>query len=572
MSVEPAEWLGARPPTKDGTHFGLSRTAVALSPDGKHLIYGAGDRDGFRLYLRPMDELEAKPISGSEGGVMPFVSPNGAWIGFWVDGKLKKVPTTGGPPVTLCDVGTPIGASWGSDDIILLGQYNGGILAVSADGGELRTITTLAEGEFSHCLPQILPGGEWVLFTLKKRVRDWEGAQVVAQSIKTSERRVLIENGADARYVPTGHLVFARLGTLFAAPFNPTQLEMTGGPVGVIGDIKQAVQARNPGSDTGAAQFSFSSSGALAYVPGGIFPDIEKTLVLMDREGTAELLPAPPGPYNGPRISPNGERVVVGTLSLDAGLWVYEISRGSLTRLTTEESLVLLPIWTPDGARITFASDKSGNHSLYWIPADGSGSAERLTTIGPSFPASWSPDGQVLAFLHVPSGANYDIWMLPLDGEPRPFIETPFQERWPTFSPDGRWLAYASDQSGRYEVYVTPFPGPGPKVQISTDGGQSPAWAPNGRELFYRVLPDGEGTRSMMVVDIRAVPTFAAGRPKKLFEDENVWGAVTRNYDVTPDGKKFLMIREENQPLEAVTHIHLVLNWFEELKHLVPTN
>jgi serine/threonine-protein kinase len=570
--VEPAEWLGTTHPGTVWTSEGLSRTAMAFSPDGRHLVYGAGDTEGLhRLYLRPMDESEAVPIPGTEAAVGPFFSPSGQWIGFWADGNLMKVPIDGGPPVSLCDAGRAFGASWGPNDTIVFGQQTGGILQVSAGGGAPEAITTLAEGEWSHRLPHILPDGESILFTVMKGDRRWYETKIMAKSMETGEQKVLVENGADARYAPTGHLVFARLGTLMAVSFDAARLEVTGGPVGVIAGVKQAVNVRGgTARDTGAAQFNFSASGSLAYVPGGIFPDVEKSLVWVDREGAAEPLRAPLAPYVYPRLAPDGKRVAVGTLSLEMDIWVHDISREASTRLTLEKGRDSSPVWTPDGTRITFNSDRTGRSNIYWIPADGSGSVERLTTVEPSYPASWSPDGQVLAFLHLASEGNYDIWVLPLEGEPRPFIQSPFNETHPTFSPDGHWLAYRSLKSGRSEVYVTPFPGPGPEHQISTDFGRDPAWAPDGRELFY-IITHGDRSRSMMAVDITTDPTFTAGRPRELFREKYVSTSRLRNYDVTPDGRRFLMVQDVSPPEEVVTELHVVLNWFEELKRLVPT-
>jgi serine/threonine-protein kinase len=571
VGVESAEWLGIRHPAEVFSDIGLSRTAMALSPDGRYLVYSAGDGEGSRLYLRPMNEHEAEPILGTEEAVGPFFSPDGEWIGFWADGNLKKVPIDGGPPVALCEARRTFGASWGPDDTIVFGQQTGGILQVSADGGAPEAITRIAKGEWSHRLPHILPDGEWILFTVMKGDRRWYETKIMAKSMETGERKILVENGADARYAPTGHLVFARLGILMAVPFDPTQLEVTGGPVGVVAGVKQAVNVRGgTAHDTGAAQFSFSASGSLAYVPGGIFPDVEKSLVWVDREGAAEPLQAPLAPYVFPRISPDGKRVAVGTLSLEMDIWVYDISREASTRLTLEKGWDSSPVWTPDGARITFSSDRTGLPNIYWIPADGSGPAERLTTVEPSRPASWSLDGKVLAFLHLATEGNHDIWVLPLEGEPRPFIQSPFNETHPTFSPDGCWLAYRSVKSGRSEVYVTPFPGPGPEHQISTDFGRDPAWAPDGRELFY-IIPHSDRSRSMMAVDITTDPTFTAGRPRELFREKYVSTSLLRGYDVTADSHGFLMVRDESQPEEVVTEFHLVLNWFDELKRLVPT-
>ena len=267
---------------------------------------------------------DAIPIQGTEGGAGPFLSPDGEWIGFWANGQLKKVRIEGGPPVTLCDTfRPPYGASWGPSGTIVYGQYAGGILEISADGGEPRAMSALSQGEFSHRLPQFLPDGSTVLFTILKGEMTWDEAQIAAYSLKTGERKALVENGADARYAPTGHLIFARLGTLMAVPFDALRLEITGGPVGVIEGVWQAIDAINLYHDTGAAQFSFSSSGSLAYVPGGIFADadIEDTLVWVDLDGAAEPLPAPPFSYTSPRLSPDGQQVAAFSMGLNYDIW-----------------------------------------------------------------------------------------------------------------------------------------------------------------------------------------------------------------------------------------------------------
>jgi len=570
VEIEPAERLGCGWSSEKGS---LSRTAMAVSPDGRTLVFSAGDDTGSRLYVRALNEIQGTPIAGTEGGVGPFFSPDGKWVGFWAGGVLKKVRTDGSPPVPVCDARVPFGASWGPDGAIVFGQRRGGVLRVSADGGVPEEITALAEGELSHRHPQLLPNGNSVLFTVRGRSSGaWDETTIVAQSLKTGERKILVENGADPRYASTGHLVFTRLGALMAAPFDPKRLEVTGGAVVVLESVRQGVNAGASDIDTFSGQFSFSSSGTLVHVPGGVWSDPQRSLVWVDRDGQEEPLSAPTGPFYLPRLSPDGTRVAVYRSGFeDDNIWVYDISRGTLTRLTFEESTEVWPLWTPDSARITFSLDKSGSSGIYWIPADGSGTAERLITLDRAIPASWSPDGQVLASLHYTEAGRYDIWMLQPEGEPQPFFESAFSEGYPIFSPDGRWLAYVSPLSGRFEIYLTPYPGPGPKVQISTDGGYSPAWAPSGRELFYRGPRDSEGMRSMWAVDITTEPNFSAGKPRKLFTGVHRGTDPLRNYDVAPDGQTFLMIKDDRESEEPVTQLHVTLNWFEELKRLVPT-
>jgi len=575
VGVNPAERLGSvGGGALQGDDRRLSLTAMTLSPDGKHLVFSAGDDTGSMLYLRAMDEIQASPITGTQGAFSPFYSPAGEWIGFWADGILKKVRTGGGPAMPICDsLRAPYGASWAPDDTIFFGQYDGGVLRVSADGGSPEEVTLLAQGEFSHRHPQLLADGETLLLTVRgKDTGDWAETTIVAQSLGTGERIVLVENGADPRYTPSGHLVFCRLGALMAAPFDPKRVQVTGGSTVVLGSVRQGVNAGNTAFDTFSGQFNFSTSGTLVHVPGGVWSDPQNSLVWVDREGVAEPLSSPPGPFWSPRLSPDGTRIAFGNFGFEQiDIWLYEISRSILTRVTFEESSEGEALWTPDGARITFASDKSGRGSIYWIPADGSGAAERLSTVEDAYPASWSPDGRVLAFVQESKSAGWDIWLLPREGEPQPFIGSPFAEVWPTFSPDGRWLAYGSNQSGRFEIYVTPYPGPGPRIQVSTDGGTGPAWAPNGRELFYHGPQEIEGKNSMWAADIRTEPRFLAGSPRELFTGDYQRTYPFRGYDVAPDGQAFLMVERGPRPEEPVTQLHVTLNWFEELKRLAPT-
>jgi Tol biopolymer transport system component len=318
---------------------------------------------------------------------------------------------------------------------------------------------------------------------------------------------------------------------------------------------------------SGAAQYSFSATGSLVYVPGGIAEDDQK-LVWVTRSGTELLLAAPTHPYIFPRLSPDGRRVVVGIAEREAQLWLHDLSRDTLTRFTFEGNRNLNSIWTPDSTGIAYLSNKDGPGNIYWQRADGSGGLERLTSSEyTQVPMSWSPDGQLLAFMENNPTTGYDIWVLRLsDRKAQPFLRTPFNESVPRFSPDGRWLTYISNESGRYEIYVRPYPGPGGKLQISTEGGTEPTWNPNGRELFYR------SGNKMMIVEITTRPSFTAGKPRLLFEGRyQPSPATTPNYDVSPDGQRFLMLKPIQQEASAPTQINLVLNWFEELKRRVPT-
>jgi len=545
-----------------------SGPALALSPDGIHLAYVARQGGTQQLYLRAMDSLEAKLIPGTEGATEPFFSPDGQWLGFFTGAKLKKVSVSGGAALTLGNVALPNGASWSSQGMIAFSPTPiSGLQEVPDAGGTPQPLTRL-EKEGSHRWPEFLPGGKAVLFATGTAAGNWTNAQVALQSVGTGERRNLVQGGTQPRYAPSGHLVYAQGGSLMAVPFDPQRLTATGAAVPMVEGILQSLA-------TGAAQYSFSSTGSLVYVPGGV-QATQRRLVWVSRNGAEQPLAAPARAYRQPRLSPDGRRIAVAIEEQETQVWLYDLSRETLTRLTFEGNTNFNPVWTPDGKRITFQSNKEGPQNLFWQLADGSGGLERLTTSEyVNAPESWSPDGQLLAFIEINPTTGYDVWVLRM-GDPsagsgqvrkaEPFLRTPFNEGSARFSPDGRWLAYLSNESGRYEVYVQPYPGPGGKWQISTEGGTEPVWNPNGRELFYR---SGD---KMMAVDIATQPGFAAGKPKVLFEGQYLPTPATfPNYDVAPDGQRFLMLKPIEQAQAAPTQINVVLNWFEELKRRVPT-
>ena len=545
-----------------------ARHLVIFSPDGTHLVYVANNQ----LYLRAIDQLEATPIRGTEGAREPFFSPEGEWVGFWAAGELQKVAIAGGAPVTLCEAGNLFGASWGADDRIVFGQGSEGIFQVSANGGTpelLISVDREEQGELAHG-PEILPGGDAVLFTLFTGSGIWDDAQIVVQSLVTGERKVLINGGRDARYVPTGHLVYGQEGTLLATPFDVVRLEVTGDRVPIAEGLSSS-------TITGTVQFAFSDQGSLIYVPGSVIgtnASALSTLLWVDRQGESQRAMEAEGDYEHVRLSPDGKRLAIHANDGRPDVWIYEIDRGILTPLTFgDEYSNSRPIWTPDGNRITFSSTRNGPYDIFWISADGSDEAEPLLT-GPdsTLATSWSPDGKVLVF-QKNTGVDlpWDIFVLPLEseGKPEPFIATQFNELHPMFSPDGRWIAFTSNRSGQEEVYIKGYPAEGGIIPISTDGGAQPAWSRSGKELSYR---NGD---KMMVVSIQNEPTFKIGVPELLFEGEYRVSTPgqTSNYDISPDGQLFLMIKEDEQTGETSTRqeIIIVFNWFDELKRLVPT-
>ncbi len=396
------------------------------------------------------------------------------------------------------------------------------------------------------------------------------------QSLETGDRKTLMEGGSAAHYAPSGHLVYAEAGSILAAPFDLARLELTGAPVPVLEDVRMTLNGDN-------AHFSFSRTGTLAYVPGGEQHQRDLlTLVWVDRKGKAEPMTDQRRLFTGPRLSPAGDRIAMWLMGGNPQVWVYEMERGTLTPLTSEGQS-FFPIWSPDGKHLVFPSMRSGGvPNLFWKSADGSDSAERLTSSEFSQqPYSWSSDGRVLFFQQSrdPETA-FDVWVLPIGedgnpGSPEPFLKTPSNEMHPALSPDGQWLAYVSNASGRDEVYVTPFPGPGAKVMVSTGGGVQPAWAPSGRELFYREQdPDIRSKLfRMMVVDIVTQPKFRPGKARVLFEGPYDPGpGYGRGYDITSDGQRFVMIKRPDESGPQPQQINVIINWFEELKRLVPTN
>jgi serine/threonine protein kinase/Tol biopolymer transport system component len=579
LSVTPGQSLTGNPLEARVGGARPSRTAVALSPDGKTLVFGALWGGEQQLYARSMDQISATPILGTSGGSSPFFSPDGRWVGFWAGGELRKVPLGGGPAVTLCAAAALFGSSWGNDGtIVFASARNGGLWRVSAAGGTPEALTTLAPGEYSHRLPHVLPGGGAVIFTIAKAPARWNDSQVVVRSMTTGEQSVLVEGGADGRYLSTGHLVYLRLGTLMAAPFDPVRLTVTGGATGLIDGVMQAANntSFNFMLDTGAAQLAVSETGALVYVTGGVLPEAQRSLAWVDRRGTIHALPAPPRPYFAPRLSPDGQHVAVFIQQGIRQVWNYDMARGALSAVTVD-GRSSYGVFTPDGKRLAFRSNGAGaEDNLYWGAADGSGTAERLTTSTHSqTPASWSADGATLAFVEEgdPLG-QFDIWTLSIsDHTVRAVIQTAAHEASPEFSPDGRWLAYTSTQSGRQEVYVQRYPGPGERHLISTGGGEQPAWAGDGRELVYVQRGDsGSLKMKLMSVRIGTSPTFLAGTPELVFESSDLASGWGRSYDVAPDGKRFLITLEKEQPANvAPVQMILVQNWFDELKRLVPT-
>ena len=540
----------------------IGRTSFALSPNGTQLVYVADLGDTSQLYVRPLEQFDAKPLPGTQGAYGPFFSPDGNWVGFFAENRLKKVSLQGGDPVVLCEARTPHGGSWSSDDTIVFSDEEGDkLIQVSANGGQVRAVRVsggdaLSSGsrELRFYYPHVLPDGKWVLVSIPVSA-NWDFARIAAISLRTGELEFLVDGGTNPRYVPTGHLLFTRGKTLMAVPFDFVHRKVTGGAVALVDGVKTEAW--------GAAQFAVSDEGTLIYLPG-VAGWIGK-LVSVDRRGAATPLPLSAQAYGVLKFSPHAERLAMEVGGPTDDVWVYEFARGTFIRLTTAGSNSR-PTWYPDGKRVTFKSFREGAFTIAQRLADGSGTEQRLITNRYSLvPGSWSPDGNVLAFQQSTASGNGELWTLPMNGDrtPKPFLQTSWTAWGPGFSPDGHWIAYTADESGRSEVYVMPYPGPGGKWQVSSDGGEEPRWSQSG-ELFYR-----NGTK-WMAVRVHTSPAFSAEKPQVMFEGNyiNVMGI---EYDVAPDGKHFVMI-EANEPNSPPTELNVVVNWFNDVKRQVPTN
>jgi serine/threonine-protein kinase len=466
----------------------------------------------------------------------------------------------------------PLGLVWDARGRVFFGVNEGSIWQIPPEGVP-KAVTTVGDAEMAHGLPQVLPGEQVLLYTARKRQSSWGDEEIVAHTLATGERKILLQDAADARYVPTGHLVFLRRGTLFAVPFDAERLKVQGAPVAVLDAVVQALTARSTSDITGAGQFAVAATGTLAWIPGPVAPYAESALAMVDRRGQVSPLPAPVRAYWWAlRPSPDGRRLAVPIQTLtEIGLWLYDLDRGVLTRLAGGGE-VSGPVWTPDGHRLVFGWLKDGRKSLAAQPADGTAPPQVLVA-GRVVPSSFTRDGRQLAALLA--GDIVIVTVEKGQASMQPLFQTPDTERWPEFSPDGRWLAYGSNVSGRNELYVRPYPGPGPAQLVSIDGASSPAWNPNGRELFFVSGPDPAGKCRMITVEFEPGSPPRIGRPRPLFEFDpsNLFVRCdpVRCYDVAPDGQRFYAMQARNPPPRSVvTHINLIQNWFEELKAKVP--
>ncbi len=535
----------------------LTLGTVTVSPDGRRLAFVARDAAGRSLlWVRPLDSLEAQPLAGTDNALHPFWSPDSRFIGFFAREKLKKVEVIGGPPITLCNVERGLGGAWNRDDVIIFAAYTtGGLSRVSASGGEPSPVTTLdsSRQEISHRFTQFLPDGRHFLYFA--RSAQPENSAIYVRALDQPQAKRIIRADTNVAYAPPGYLLFPREETLMAQAFDAASLELMGAPFRVAEQVGRG--------QTSEAFFSVSDNGVLVYQSGGT---TKTQLVWVDRGGKQLGAPGPPGYYRQPALSPDEKRVAISRPDAQTGtldVWLMDLERGISSRLTFDPANDLSPVWSPDGSRVVFASNRDGPLNLYQKLSSGAGSEEPiLKSSDRKYPSDWSLDGRFILYLQNSPNTQWDLWVLPLfgDRQPIPFLQTKFNERRGVFSPDARWIAYDSDESGSYQVCVQSFP-PGSKWQISSEvgssseGGSSLHWRRDGKELFF-LSANGK----LMAVEVKASASgveFSVPRP--LFEAHSTVG-----YAVTADGQRFLL----NTPVEesASAPITVVMNWTAELK------
>jgi Tol biopolymer transport system component len=540
-------------PTPRGTQlFDGPNQVLAMSPDGSMMAFSAYEAGEPRLYIRRLDSTDATPIAGSEGGVNPVFSPNGEWLAFIArgSGRLSKVQVRGGPPIDQISA-DGLGIAWGEDDTLyFVHGFSMGIRALPP-GGSVRAVTRTGttKDDRAHLWPQVLPGGKALLFTV------WTGAsfndwRIEAASLKSGARKVLVRGGTYGRYVPTGHLVYSRGGTLFAVRFDPGSLEITGDPV-------QVVEGVATGAANGEARFDFSSTGTLIYAQGELTV-AARTLVWVDRSGRVVKITDMVRPYGGVAMSPDGKRLAMTLESSTYDLWIYDMERDSLTKLTfgADDSRA---VWSPSGESIAYESSKSGTPQVYRKHMTGTGEEELLTTgPAPKESSSWTPDSKEVVVEIRSEETGWDIHAIPISGDhkPRLLVGGPYDQNFGAISPDGRWVSYKSNESGMDEIYIQSLTDATTKVQVSREGGANAQWARSGRELFFRQ------SGKMFAAPIDAGPALKVGRPVLLFEDKTPW----YGYSISPDGQRFLVARSVEQRDAAANHINVVLNWFDDLK------
>ena len=523
---------------------GLDFPAVALAPADTHIAYVATRGGSPHLFVRALASLETQPLAGTEGALGPFFSPDGNWIAFFASGKLKKVPVAGGPVRDIADAEIGFGGVWAPDNTIIFAPNNASeLMRVNADGGAAEPVTTLdtARGEFSHRWPELLPDGKTILFT-GGRDGSWDDADIVVQRLGSKERRTLVQGGTAPRYASTGHVLYVRGGVLHALPFDPRTLQAIGDVLPGQADVMQSID--------GAAQVAVSPAGSLLYVPGSAGASM-RTLAWADRSGALQPLAAPPRAYASPRLS-RDDRTIAVAIGFDRpDVWSYDIAGNRFEQLTFAGGSS--PEWGT-GRRFVFAASRGGPMNIFAKASEGGGVEERLTNgSSPHVPHAVTPDGGVL-FVQNDAGGR-DIGVVRPDHSIESLLATSANEYAPALSPDGRWLAYVSDRSGRAEVYVGAFADPSRSVQVSKDGGTEPKWRRDGEELYFRTGP------RMMAAAVRTRPALAVQPARELFSGTYQSGEAGRPaYDVSLDGSRFLMVRPPDVAPPG-RELRIILGW-----------
>lgn len=532
-------------------------SSVAFSPDGRRIAYVVNHAAVRSIFVRSLDSAESIPLAGTEGATRPFFSPDGAWVAFFSFGKLRKVPTGGGRAIIICESAVSAAGSWGPDDtIVFTPNFNYGLFLVSANGGTPRRLTApdVKQGTF-HVLPQFIPGKREVLFTIWNGSESLDSSRIAVLSLDTGKWREIMEGGWAGRYSPA-HLLFVRGNSLLALPFDWDRLTPRGSATAVVEGVFRDFYDVD-------AHYAVAQNGALAFV-SDVPHAFERSLVWVNRNGVRQSVSSQRYMYSTPRLSPDGSKIAFWLVKNDvvANIWSYDVARDTLNRLTfgVDDHTVA---WSPDGRNIAFESSRSGAHQVYIQPVDSSSAPVAVTSGNKEhYLCDWSPDGRHLAYVEWSVETGGDIWTVDVGppgafrgSDPRPVTTTPFLEKQAAFSPDGKWLAFTSDESGQNEVYVQPFPGPGPKRQISVGGGQEPGWSHSGQELFYR-----RGGQMLGVRLHHNATDLLPDRPKPLFEGLFHYTVTfSRTFDVAPDGR-FLMVTDLD-PEHAPKQVSIILNW-----------
>ena len=580
---KPSQTSPLRPPLRLSAELGADVSlatdpggAIALSRDGSTMAFSAY-RDSAQtpmIYVRRLDQIQAAPLSGTEGGFAPFFSPDGRSVAFFADGKLKKASIDGGTPVQICDAPQSRGGAWAEDGSIVFASAAraGVLLRVRSTGGIPEAVTALVDGERSHRWPQFLPGDRAVLYTASTTGLDFDNASLVVQPLPSGQRKVVRRGGYAGRFLRSGHLLYVSERTLFAARFDPARLELIDPVVPVVAGV-------NALNRSGGAQFAVSDDGVLVYFHG--LGTEERPMSWLDHTGkTSPLRPAGPS-WTNLRFDPDGRRVAFDMINgKNWDVWTYDWERGTSSRITDDSSQGASPVWSPNGRSIVFASRWKKPTQVYWRRSDGSGNAQRLTEgQNPLTPRSWHSSGKFLALTENRPESNGDILILPMDGDessgwkagkPSVFLGTSANEDTPEFSPDGRWIAYTADYNGRVEVYVQPFLGPGERTQISSNGGAFPTWSRSRNELFFAESVSGPDAARRLMVATYSVEGGSFRASKALqWSDKLLTWQPGKFFDLHPDGARFAIAgAPQPQGRTRQDTVTFFFNFFDELRRM----